>query len=163
MRFSFCVGRIDGRRPATAPLGNARQRRRRRDHPDHALPRCDGWAKALAQSGAACTSRELLRRLEVMARSPLSGKPHDRERSSIEACKAIAKTQVSPENMEVRAVGDRRGQARLAQLSRGAMVTLVLTSGEAAETCAVATGKSESAEDSPKLGPRWVRPHNLAA
>ena len=21
----------------------------------------------------------------------------------------------------------------------------------------------ESAEDSPKLGPRWVRPHNLAA
>ena len=41
---------------------------------------CDGWAKALAQSGAACTSSELLRRLKVMARSPLSGKPHDRER-----------------------------------------------------------------------------------
>jgi hypothetical protein len=41
---------------------------------------CDGWAKALAQSGAACTSSELLRRLKVMARSPLSGKPRDRER-----------------------------------------------------------------------------------
>ena len=41
---------------------------------------CDGRAKALAQSGAASTPGELLRRLKIMARSPLSRKPHDRER-----------------------------------------------------------------------------------
>ena len=41
---------------------------------------CDGRAKALAQSGAASTPGELLRRLKIMARSPLSRNPHDRER-----------------------------------------------------------------------------------
>jgi hypothetical protein len=68
MRFSFCVG---------CGLTEDLQEHRLATHGEEAslitlCLGCDGWAKALAQSGVAYTPRELLRRLKIMARSPLS-------------------------------------------------------------------------------------------
>ena len=79
MRFSFCVGC-----GSTDDLQQHRLLTRGEGGEATSLITlcldCDGWAKRLAQSGAAGTPGELLRRLKIMARSPLSRNPHDRER-----------------------------------------------------------------------------------
>ena len=72
MRFSFCVG---------CGLTEDLQEHRLATHGEGVGEEaslitlclgCDGWAKALAQCGVAYTPSELLRRLKIMARSPLS-------------------------------------------------------------------------------------------
>ena len=67
--------------------------------------------------------------------------PKARTASGIEACKAIAKTQVSPENMEAPRRG-RPARGKPAWCHYRAAPTLVLTSGESAETCPIATGRA---------------------
>ena len=83
MRFSFCVGcgsTDDLQQHRLATRGDGRESDGEATSLITLCLGCDGRAKALAQSGAASTPGELLRRLKIMARSPLPPNPHDRER-----------------------------------------------------------------------------------
>jgi hypothetical protein len=134
VRFSFCVGggsTDDLQQHQLATRSEGREGDGEATSLITLCLGCDGLAKPLAQSAAACTPDELLRRLKIMARSPLSRKPHA---SSVGRARRSALTLVSPGSMEAPRRGrPARGKRAQAQLLRRHVTTLVLTSGEAAE------------------------------